>query len=324
MPVTAPRPKTARTLRALARRSPATSSIVVAGWRAAAWATWPAGRACRCLGSTTVLSATSVPPGGSRIGRGSELACIAGLLSGAGDSGEVQIGSGRNGCGHGALDERGVDEPDLRSVVPRVGVGQQCPGTQHGTAQVRDEQDAVSGVSRRDGRGDPVGTGAEPAVVGTSGRYDPGAAGDLADEFGGAFGEAAAVGDEDDAYHDWSTVPLSRMKIGYAEGAVVTRAVDRAVRMLLALASGTPRLGVSEISELVDVPKPTVYTMLRTLERHGLVVQEVGGGKYALGPAVLQLGNAYLDGSELRARSAAWADRLARPTGAAGRGGVPA
>ena len=94
----------------------------------------------------------------------------------------------------------------------------------------------------------------------------------------------------------------------------MTRAVDRAAQILLALASGTPRLGVSEIADLVDVPKPTVYTMLRTLARHGLVVQEVEGGKYALGPAVLQLGNAYLDGSELRARSASWADRLARQT----------
>jgi DNA-binding IclR family transcriptional regulator len=85
----------------------------------------------------------------------------------------------------------------------------------------------------------------------------------------------------------------------------------------MALASGTPRLGVSEISELVKVPKPTVYTMLRTLERQGLVVQAEDGGKYALGPAVLQLGNAYLDGSQLRARSATWADLLARQTGEA-------
>ena len=97
----------------------------------------------------------------------------------------------------------------------------------------------------------------------------------------------------------------------------MTRAVERAAQILLALASGTPRLGVSEISELVDIPKPTVHTMLRALERHGLVVQEVEGGKYALGPAVLQLGNAYLDGSELRARSASWADRLARQIGEA-------
>src|SRR5690606_23652848 len=73
----------------------------------------------------------------------------------------------------------------------------------------------------------------------------------------------------------------------------------------------------SGISELVDVPRPTVYTMLRPLERHGLVTQEAGGGKYTLGPAVLQLGNAYLDGSELRARSVSWADRLARQSGEA-------
>src|SRR5256885_122615 len=57
--------------------------------------------------------------------------------------------------------------------------------------------------------------------------------------------------------------------------------------------------------------------MLRTLERQGLVVQEIEGGRYALGPAALQLGNAYLDGSELRARSAPWADRLARQSGEA-------
>src|SRR6266550_3630783 len=100
------------------------------------------------------------------------------------------------------------------------------------------------------------------------------------------------------------------MKVGDAEGVPVTRAVERAAQILLALASGTPRLGVSEISELVEIPKPTVHTMLRTLERHGLVVQEIEGGKYALGPAVLQLGNAYLDGSELRARSASWAGVL--------------
>lgn len=97
----------------------------------------------------------------------------------------------------------------------------------------------------------------------------------------------------------------------------MTRAVDRAARILLGMASGSPRLGVSEIAALVDVPKATVHTMLQTLERHGLVEQEAEGGKYALGPAVLQLGNAYLDGSQLRARSAPWAEMLARQAGEA-------
>ena len=48
---------------------------------------------------------------------------------------------------------------------------------------------------------DAFGAGAQPSVVGAPGGHDAGSAGDLADEFGGARGEAAAVGDEDDAYH---------------------------------------------------------------------------------------------------------------------------
>jgi DNA-binding IclR family transcriptional regulator len=42
------------------------------------------------------------------------------------------------------------------------------------------------------------------------------------------------------------------------------------------------------------------------------VAQDPDTGKYSLGPGVLQLGNAYLDGSELRARSLRWAESLAQ------------
>lgn len=88
--------------------------------------------------------------------------------------------------------------------------------------------------------------------------------------------------------------------------------MERAALVLRALGSGTPKLGVTEIAERVGLAKPTVHGLLRTLESCELVVQDPGTGKYALGPAVLQLGNAYLDGSELRARSLLWADSLAQ------------
>src|SRR6478735_5868061 len=90
------------------------------------------------------------------------------------------------------------------------------------------------------------------------------------------------------------------------------QSVQRAAQILAVLGSGTPRLGVTEIADRVGLAKPTVHGLLRTLEAHELVAQDPDTGKYSLGPGVLQLGNAYLDGSELRARSAAWADRLAR------------
>ena len=53
----------------------------------------------------------------------------------------------------------------------------------------------------------------------------------------------------------------------------------------------------------LGLAKPTVHGLLRTLEAHELVAQDPDTGKYSLGPGVLQLGNAYLDGSDLRARS---------------------
>jgi DNA-binding IclR family transcriptional regulator len=90
------------------------------------------------------------------------------------------------------------------------------------------------------------------------------------------------------------------------------QSVERAARILAVLGSGTPRLGVTEIAERVGLAKPTVHGLLRTLEKHDLVAQDEDTGKYSLGPAVLLLGNAYLDGSELRARSLLWAESLAQ------------
>jgi DNA-binding IclR family transcriptional regulator len=95
------------------------------------------------------------------------------------------------------------------------------------------------------------------------------------------------------------------------------QSVQRAAQILVVLGSGTPRLGVTEIAERVGLAKPTVHGLLRTLEANELVTQDPDTGKYSLGPGVLQLGNAYLDGSELRARSLRWAESLAQRAGEA-------
>ncbi len=90
------------------------------------------------------------------------------------------------------------------------------------------------------------------------------------------------------------------------------QSVERAAAILRVLGSGTPRLGVTEIAGLVGLPKPTVYGLLRTLVAHDFVAQDPDTGKYSLGAGVLQLGNAFLDGSEVRARSLLWAEALAQ------------
>jgi len=95
------------------------------------------------------------------------------------------------------------------------------------------------------------------------------------------------------------------------------QSVQRAAQILGVLGSGTPRLGVTEIAARLGLAKPTVHGLLRTLEAHELVAQDPETGKYSLGPGVLQLGNAYLDGSDLRVRSLRWAESLARQAGEA-------
>jgi DNA-binding IclR family transcriptional regulator len=89
------------------------------------------------------------------------------------------------------------------------------------------------------------------------------------------------------------------------------QSVERAALILKQLGSEGGRLGVTELSERLGLAKATIYGLLRALEVHDLVEQDSETGKYRLGPALLQLGNAFLDSNELRARSLLWAENLA-------------
>lgn len=100
------------------------------------------------------------------------------------------------------------------------------------------------------------------------------------------------------------------------------QSVRRATAILLELGSGQRRLGVTELSDRLGLAKATVYGLLRALEADEMVQRDVESGKYRLGPVLLQLGNAFLEGHELRARSMLWADSLADRTEQAVRVGI--
>jgi DNA-binding IclR family transcriptional regulator len=101
----------------------------------------------------------------------------------------------------------------------------------------------------------------------------------------------------------------------------VIQSVDRAIRVLTAL-QGTRRMSLSELAARLDLAPSTTHGIVRSLVEHGMVVQERGSNRYQLGPAVLRLGNVYLDTLELRSRAIPWAEELARRTGLAVRTGV--
>ena len=99
------------------------------------------------------------------------------------------------------------------------------------------------------------------------------------------------------------------------------QSVDRAIRVLTAL-QGARRMSLSELAARLDLAPSTTHGIVRTLVEHGMVVQERGSSRYQLGPAVLRLGNVYLDTLELRSKAIPWAEDLARRTGLAVRTGV--
>jgi len=101
----------------------------------------------------------------------------------------------------------------------------------------------------------------------------------------------------------------------------VIQSIDRAIRVLTAL-QGTRRMSLSELAARLDLAPSTTHGIVRSLVEHGMVVQERGSSRYQLGPAVLRLGNVYLDTLELRSRAIPWAEDLARRTGLAVRTGV--
>jgi DNA-binding IclR family transcriptional regulator len=105
------------------------------------------------------------------------------------------------------------------------------------------------------------------------------------------------------------------------KGAPVIQSVDRALRILSVL-KGDHRLSLGEIAQRLELPPSTVHGIIRTLLAHRMVVQESDSALYRLGPAVLTLGNVYLDTLELRSRVIPWAEDLARRTGLAVRTGV--
>ncbi len=99
------------------------------------------------------------------------------------------------------------------------------------------------------------------------------------------------------------------------------QSVDRAIRVLSAL-QGARRMSLSELAARLELAPSTTHGIVRSLVEHGMVVQERGSSRYQLGPAVLRLGNVYLDTLELRSRAIPWAEDLARRTGLAVRTGV--
>ncbi|MDO7788185.1 IclR family transcriptional regulator [Desulforamulus aquiferis] len=80
----------------------------------------------------------------------------------------------------------------------------------------------------------------------------------------------------------------------------IIQSVDRAISILEVLEKSIEPLGVTEISNRLDLHKSTTFGLLNTLESRGLVYQDPENGKYKLGLRLMELGEQVQQRMQLR------------------------
>jgi IclR family acetate operon transcriptional repressor len=93
------------------------------------------------------------------------------------------------------------------------------------------------------------------------------------------------------------------------------RAVDRALDILMAFRAGDRQLSASELLKRVDLSRPTLYRLLRTLELRGFIVSVGEPQRFQLGPSVAHLAHMWTSGLDLATLSQPLMRRLWEQTG---------
>lgn len=71
------------------------------------------------------------------------------------------------------------------------------------------------------------------------------------------------------------------------------RAVDRALDILMAFTAADHRLTAGELAKRVDLSRPTLYRLLRTLEHKGFIFSSGEPQRFELGPSVANLAHVW-------------------------------
>ncbi len=89
-----------------------------------------------------------------------------------------------------------------------------------------------------------------------------------------------------------------------------TRAVDRALEILLCFNQDEPELTLTQISERVGVHKSTVYRLLTTLENKRFIQRVEANGTYRLGLGLVRLGALVLKSNNIHRQATPYMHRL--------------
>jgi DNA-binding IclR family transcriptional regulator len=92
------------------------------------------------------------------------------------------------------------------------------------------------------------------------------------------------------------------------------QSVDRALRILTLFSNRNPVLGVTEISQALELSKGTVHGLIRTLLRQGFLQQDRPSRKYRLGLKIYELGIILAATMEINQKAAGPINQLAKAT----------
>lgn len=92
------------------------------------------------------------------------------------------------------------------------------------------------------------------------------------------------------------------------------QSIQRAIMLMRQFSEETPTLGVTELSQRLDLHKSTVSRILSTLETEGLVYQHPETGKYSLGMGLVSLAGVALGQLSVRGTALPFLETLAQST----------
>jgi IclR family transcriptional regulator, KDG regulon repressor len=80
----------------------------------------------------------------------------------------------------------------------------------------------------------------------------------------------------------------------------IIQAVDRALRILDLFDENENEMKITDISNRIGLHKSTVHSLLKTLQMHGYIDQNLENGKYKLGMKLFERGNFIIHGLDIR------------------------
>ncbi len=88
------------------------------------------------------------------------------------------------------------------------------------------------------------------------------------------------------------------------------RAIERAFKLLECFSSDKPHMGVTELSEAIELSKATTFRIAETLEQLGYLHKDEKVQTYSIGSKVLGLGQVFLDNLDFRTVSVPYMKKI--------------